>query len=82
MQNRQTETIANALLHRVCCLTGPPTKLSIDQDAALTSVVIKEMLTSLTTNNSIHGSSKAEPQTIGNMINKHSWPLYEHVHMQ
>ena len=22
MQNRQTETIANALLHRVCCLTG------------------------------------------------------------
>ena len=47
MQNRQTETIANALLHRVCCLTGPPTKLSIDQDAALTSVVIKEMLTSL-----------------------------------
>ena len=25
MQNRQTETIANALLHRVCCLTGPPT---------------------------------------------------------
>ena len=43
MQNRQTETIANALLHWVCCLTGPPTKLSIDQDAALTSVVIKEM---------------------------------------
>ena len=34
MQNRQTETIANALLHRVCCLTGPPTKLSIDQDSA------------------------------------------------
>ena len=42
MQNRQTEMIANALLHRVCCLTGPPTKLSIDQDTALTSVVIKE----------------------------------------
>ena len=34
MQNRQTETIANALLHRVCCLTGPPTKLSIDQNSA------------------------------------------------
>ena len=47
MQNRQTETIANALLHRVCCLTGPPTRLSIDQDSALTSQVIKEMLTSL-----------------------------------
>ena len=47
MQNRQTETIANALLHRVCCLTGQPTKLSIDQDSALMSQVIKELLTSL-----------------------------------
>ena len=47
MQNRQTETIANALLHRMCCLTGPPTKLSIDQDSALTLQVIKELLTSL-----------------------------------
>ena len=27
MQNRQTETIANALLHWVCCLTGPPMKI-------------------------------------------------------
>ena len=89
MQNRQTETIANALLHRVCCLTGPPTKLSIDQDSALTSQVIKELLTSLECTMQIispwnHGSSKAERQiqTIGNMINKHlmqkgaSWPLY------
>ena len=32
MQNRQTETIANALLHRICCLTDPPTKLSIDRN--------------------------------------------------
>ena len=92
MQNRQTETIANALLHRVCCLTGPPTKLSIDQDSALTSVVIKEMLTSLECTMQIispwnHGSSKAQRQiqTIGNMINKHltqkgaSWPLYAAV---
>ena len=78
MQNRQTETIANALLHHVCCLTGPPTKLSIDQDSALTSQVIKELLTSLECTMKIispwnHGSSKAERQikTIGNMINKH-----------
>ena len=68
------------------------TKLSIDQDAALTSVVIKEMLTSLECTLQIispwnHGSSKAERQiqTIGNMINKHlmqkgaSWPLYAAV---
>ena len=89
MQNRQTQTVADALLHRVCCLTGPPTKLSIDQDSALTSQVIKELLTSLECTMQIispwnHGSSKAERriQTIGNMINKHltqkeaSWPLY------
>ena len=92
MQNRQTETIANALLHRVCCLTGPPMKLSIDQDSALTSQVIKELLTSLECTMQIispwnHGSSKAKRQiqTIGNMINKHltqkgaSWPLYAAV---
>ena len=78
MQNRQTETIANALLHRVCCLTGQPTKLSIDQDLALTSQAIKELLTSLECTMQIisplnHSSSKAERQiqTIGNMINKH-----------
>ena len=92
MQNRQTETTANALLYRVCCLTDPPTKLSIDQDSALTSQVIKELLTSLECTMQIispwnHGSSKAERQiqTIGNMINKHlmqkgaSWPLYATV---
>ena len=92
LQNRQTQTIADALLHRVCCLTGPPTKLSIDQDSALTSQVIKELLTSLECTMQIispwnHGSSKAERQiqTIGNMINKHlmqkgaSWPLYAAV---
>ena len=70
----------------------PPTKLSIDQDSALTSQVIKELLTSLECTMKIispwnHGSSKAERQikTIGNMINKHltqkgaSWPLYAAV---
>ena len=89
LQNRQTQMIADALLHRVFFLTGPPTKLSIDQDSALTSLVIKEVLTSLEYMMQIispwnHGSSKAERQiqTIGNMINKHltqkgaAWPLY------
>ena len=47
LQNRKTQTIADALLHRVFFLTGPPTKLSIDQDSALTSQVIKELLMSL-----------------------------------
>ena len=92
LQNRKTQTIADALLHRVFCLTGPPTKLSIDQDSALTSQVIKELLTSLECTMQVispwnHGSSKAERQiqTIGNMINKHltqkgaAWPLYSAV---
>ena len=91
LQNRKTQTIADALLHRVF-LTGPPSKLSIDQDSALTLKVIKELLTSLECTMQVispwnHGSSKAERQiqTIGNMINKHltqkgaSWPLYAAV---
>ena len=92
LQNRKMQTIADALLHRVFFLTGPPTKLSIDQDSALTSQVIKELLMSLECTMQIispwnHGSSKAERQiqTIGNIINKHltakgaSWPLYASI---
>ena len=47
LQNKKTQTIAKALIHRVFLLTGPPTKLSIDQDSALTSQVITEVLKSL-----------------------------------
>ena len=92
LQNRKMQTIANALLHYVFFLTGPLTKLSIDQDSALTSQVIKELLTSLECTMQIispwnHSSSKAKRQiqTIGNMINKHltqkgaSWLLYAAV---
>ena len=89
LQNKKTQTIAEALIHRVFLLTGPLTKLSIDQDSALTSQVITEILKSLECTMQIispwnHGSSKAERQiqTIGNMISKHlsgkgsCWPLY------
>ena len=89
LKNKKTQTIADALIHRVFLLTGPPTKLSIDQDSALTSQVITKVLRSLECTMQIispwnHGSSKAERQiqTIGNMISKHltekglSWPLY------
>ena len=92
LQNRKTQTIADALLHRVFFLTGPPTKLSINQDSALTSQVIKELLMSLECTMQIispwnHGSLKAKRQikTIGNMINKHltqkgaACPLYAMV---
>ena len=80
------------LIHRVFFLTGLPSKLSIDQDAAFTSKIIKEVFKSLECTMQIispwnHGSSKAERQiqTTGNMINKHlsqkgaSWLLYAAV---
>ena len=89
LQNKKTQTIADALIHRVFLLTGPPTKLSIDQDSAQTSQVITEVLKSLECTMQIispwnHGSSKAERQIqmIVNMISKHltgkgsSWQLY------
>ena len=89
LKNKKTQTIVDALIHRVFLLTGPPTKLSIDQDSALTSQVITEVLRSLECTMQIispwnHRSSKAERQiqNIGNMISKHltekgsSWPLY------
>ena len=69
-------------------LTGPSTKLSIDQDSAVTSQVITEVLKNLECTMQIislwnHSSSKAERQiqAIGN-ISKHlsdkgsSWLLY------
>ena len=67
LQNRKMQTIADALLHRVFFLIGPLTKLSIDQDSALTSQVIKELLTSLQCTMQIispwnHGSPKAKRQ--------------------
>ena len=77
-KTRKTQTIADALIHRVFLLTGLPTKLSIDQDSALMSQVITEVLKSLECTMQImspwnHGSSKAERQiqTISNMISKH-----------
>ena len=89
LKNKKTQTIADALIHRVFLLTGPPTKLSIDQDSALTSQVITKVLRSLECTMQIispwnHGISKAERQiqTIGYLISKHltekgsSWPLY------
>ena len=47
LQNKKTQTIADALIQRVFLLTEAPTKLSIDQDSALTSQVITEVLKSL-----------------------------------
>ena len=92
LQDKKTQMIADALIHRVFFLTDQLSKLSIDQDRALMSTVIKEILKSLECTMQIispwnHGSSKVERQIqmISNMINKHlsqkgaSWPLYAAV---
>ena len=44
LPNKKTQTITDALIHRVFFLMGPPSKLSIDQDTALTSQVVTEVL--------------------------------------
>ena len=84
--------VADALIHRVFTISGPPQFLSVDQDKALTGTVIQLLLQSLQCNLQIispwnHGSSKAERQikTIGNMIKNQlqgegtTWPLYASV---
>ena len=84
--------VADALIHRVFTISGPPQFLSVDQDKALTGTVIQLLLQSLQCNMQIispwnHGSSKAEIQikTIGNMIKNQlhgegtTWPLYASV---
>ena len=92
LKERNAETIAEALVHRVFCIVGPPRNLSVDKDAALTGVVIRMVLEALECNLHIispwnHGSSKAERQiqTIGYMITKQlegkgtAWPLFAAV---
>ena len=87
-KERTACAVADALIHRVFAISGPPQFLSVDKDNALTGNVIQLLLTSLNCTMQIisawnHGSSKAERQiqTIGNMITKQlqgtgtSWPL-------
>ena len=91
-KTRDAKTIAEALIHRVFTVTGPPRYLSVDKDSALTGEVIKMVLAGLECNMQIispwnHGSSKAERQiqSIQNIITKQltgkgdAWPLFASV---
>ena len=91
-KERTARAIADALIHRIFTITGPPQFLSVDMDKALTGAVIMTLLNSMNCIMQIispwnHGSSKAERQiqTIGNMITKQltgkgtTWPLYASV---
>ena len=91
-KERNARTVADALVHRIFTITGPPQYLSVDKDRALTGEVISLLLTAMQCTMQIispwnHGSSKAERQiqTIGLMITKQlkekgeTWPLYASV---
>ena len=78
--DRQTQTIAEALIYRVIYLFGPPRRIVCDEAAEFTSAIIKAILTMLNCRLKVispynHGSSKCERQikTISDIIIKHLW---------
>ncbi len=75
---RKAQIIAEALIHRLITIFGPPRTLIVDKDQGFTSDVVTATHTALQCDMKLispfnHGSSKTERQikTIGDMINKH-----------
>ena len=80
LRDRQTRTIAEALIYRVIYLFGPPRCIVCDEAAEFTSAIVQAILTMLNCRLKVispynHGSSKCERQmkTISNIIVKHLW---------
>ena len=80
LTDRKAQPIAEALIHRVISIFGPPKLLIVDQDAALTGVIIKLILKALLCDMKLispynHGSSKTERQikSISTIITKQLW---------
>ena len=80
LRDRQTQTIAEALIYRVIYLFGPPGWIVCDKAAQFTSAIIQAILTILNCRLKAvipynHGSSKCERQikTISDIIVKHPW---------
>ena len=80
LRDRQTETIAEALIYRVIYLFGPPRWIVCDEAAEFTSAIIQAILTMLNCRLKVispynPGSSKCERQikTISKIIVKHLW---------
>ena len=89
LRDRQTQTIAEALIYRVIYLFGPPRRIVCDEAAEFTSAIIQAILTMRNCRLKVispynHGSSKCERQikTISDIIVKHlsdkgqMWPLF------
>ena len=80
LRNRQTQTIAEALIYRVIYLFGPPRWIVCNEAAEFTSAIIQAILTMLNCRLKVispynHGSSKCKRQIkmISDNIVKHLW---------
>ena len=80
LRDRQTRTIAEALIYRVIYLFAPPRWIVCDEAAEFTLAIIQAILTMLNCRLKVispynHGSSKCERQikTISDIIVKHLW---------
>ena len=80
LRDRQTQTVAEALIYRVIYLFGPPRQIVCDEDNEFTSAIVQAILTMLNCRLKVispynHGSSKCKRQikTISEIIVKHLW---------
>ena len=78
LRDRQTQTIAEALISRVIYLFGPPRRIVCDEAMEFTSAIVQAILTMLNCRLKVispynHGSSKCERQikTISEIIVRH-----------
>ena len=80
LRDRQTQTVAKALIYRVIYLIGPPRQIVCDEATEFTSAIAQAILTMLNCRLKVispynHGSSKYKRQikTISEIIVKHLW---------
>ena len=80
LRDRQTQTVAEALIYRVIYLFGPPRQIVCDEATEFTSAIVQAILMMLNCRLKVispynHGSSKCKRQikTISEIIVKHLW---------
>ena len=80
LRDRQTQTVAKALIYRVIYFFGPPRQIVCDEATEFTSAIVQTILTMLNCRLKVispyyYGSSKCERQieTISEIIVKHLW---------
>ena len=80
LRDRQTQTVANALIYRVIYLFGPPRQIVCDEATEFTSAIVQAILTMLNCRLKVispynHCSSKCKRQikTVSEIIVKHLW---------